>query len=193
MWRQQLARAFSYVLLKSRTRKVARIVAAALAALCALAVIGCDRAEHDRPPGRIVPRTTSDGVRLVSGSVSAKTLEAKAVRGAASVTLRLETGAPITYRAWWRGTWWREDADIDPPRRCSLRLSDRKGEALMIDGTTLGVTPTRSIEQFEEDLRVAEGLSQLLERDQRAWKLYRWEIRDLERTAHDLQGVRAPP
>jgi hypothetical protein len=140
------------------------------------------------PKVSVAAKALASSVTIVSLKVTATGLSAKAKSGNAGVELTLTPGAPIDYEA----AQYKADPEIDPPRQCTLRLLDRDGELLRQDGHTIGVTETRPLADFEADLKVAEGLATLLSQDQQAWKLYRWDIKDLGRTAHDLQGVRAP-
>jgi len=94
--------------------------------------------------------------------VTEKALRASAGRDDARIHLTLIPGAPIAYynlSNW--SLWWR-DPEIDPPRHCELRLTDRRGEPLRIDGTSYGVTDIRSQDQLDEDLVLTVGLAELL-------------------------------
>jgi len=140
------------------------------------------------PKVSVAAKELANSVTITSLSVTETGLRAKVKSGNAAIEVTFTPGKRIDYEA----AQYRADPEIDPPRKCTVRMLDRDGELLQQDGHTIAVTDTRPLADFEADLKVAEGLATLLSQDQRAWNLYRWEIRDLGRVAHDLQGVRAP-
>jgi hypothetical protein len=161
-----------------------------LAGFVAFAVmLGCGSSKDAALPKiSDAAKALASHVTITSLKVSEAGLSAKAQSGNAGVEVTLTPGEVIDYEA----AQYKADPEIDPPRTCTMRMLDRDGELLRQDGHTIGVTDTRPLADFEADLKVAEGLATLLSQDQQAWNLYRWEIKDLGRTAHDLQGVRAP-
>ena len=160
----------------------------------ALSALGC-RAASEAPMPQLTEaaRAAAKDVTVAGLQVSERALTAKAQRGEAAVALTLTPGEPIPWSdrllSMAMGMW---EPERDGGRPCTILLIDRDGELLREDGATVGVTDTRSLEDFEADLNVAEGLAALLSQNQQAWNLYRWELRDVERTAHELQGLRGP-
>ena len=162
---------------------------ALLAVIAGVFMLGCD-GPKDAPLPKVsdAAKALASSVTIESLNVSKTGLSAKAHSGNAAVELTLTPGEAIGYEA----AQYLADPEIDPPRKCTVRLLDRDGELLQQDGDTIAVTETRPLADFEADMKVAEALATLLSQDQQAWNLYRWEIRDLGRVAHDLQGVRGP-
>lgn len=159
-----------------------------------LSTLGCGPAsEAPLPKLTSEQQAAANGVAITRLSISERALEARAEDGAAAVELRLAPGEPMPLfdRLFLvaMGEW---APERDGARPCQLRIYDRDGELLRQDGATVGITETRSLEDFEADLKVAEGLAALLSKNQEAWNAYRWELRDVGRTAHQLQGLRGP-
>jgi hypothetical protein len=154
----------------------------ALACASAIALCACadGRAVADAV---LKPTEASRGLQVEVTEVSEAGLVATGKRDDASVTLRLRRGEPIERFRLWPLTLWFGDAEIDAPRHCEVRVVDRHGADLIVDGTTFGVTKDRSEAQFAADLRVARGLIEQLARDKRVYDLYRWELRDVARSA----------
>jgi hypothetical protein len=167
-----------------------KFVATTLCA-CALALGACSNAALSADTV-LAPSSASQGLQVLALDISEQRLRAGAKRADAAVTLTLQTGDAIERFRFWPPTAWLGDAEIDAPRHCTVRVEDRKGAPLIADGTTFGATADRSTEQFEADLTVARGLAEQLAKNPRAYELYRWELRDLARTARDLIGLRGP-
>lgn len=155
-----------------------------------LSVLGCSA--PPRPKLTDEAKAAAQGVTIASLTVSDRELTAKAHHGKAAVALTLTPGStnPLDLLVAFAMGMYRPGQD--EPRPCTVRILDRDGELLREGGATVGVTETRSLEDFEADLKVAEGLAVLLSQNEAAWDLYRWELRDVQRTAHELQGLRGP-
>lgn len=159
-----------------------------------LSALGCGPAS-EAP----LPKLTADqeaamqGVTITKLQISERMLEAAAKKGEAAVELRLTLGEPMPLFdrlvSAAMGMW---EPERDGARQCQVRLDDRDGEFISNGASTAAMTETRPIEHFDADMAVAEGLMAQLSQNQEAWNLFRWEIRNLGRTAHELQGIRGP-
>jgi hypothetical protein len=160
-----------------------------------LSVVGCTPGEAPLPRPTADQMAAAKGVKLTSVAISEHQLTATAENGGARValTLTLRPGQPNPWLErlimWAMGTW---EPERDGARPCDVRVLDRDGELMMTAASTIGVTDTRTLEDFEADLKVAEGLAAQLSLNQQAWNLYRWELRNIGYTAHELHGLRGP-
>lgn len=158
-----------------------------------LGVLGCSPGEAPLPRPTADLLAAAKGAKVTSLAISEHELTANAENGAARVALTLRPGEPGPWTErllmWAMGTW---EPERDGARPCDVRLLDRDGELMMTAASTIGVTDTRTLEDFEADLKVAEGLAAQLSLNQQAWNLYRWELRNIGRTAHELHGLRGP-
>jgi len=158
-----------------------------------LGALGCSPGEAPLPRPTADQMAAAKGVRLTSLAITEHELTANAENGAARVALTLRPGQPgpwierLLMLA--MGTW---EPERDGARPCDVIVLDRDGELMMTAASTIGVTDTRTLEEFEADLKVAEGLAAQLSLNQHAWNLYRWEIRNIGLTAHELHGLRGP-
>lgn len=158
-----------------------------------MGALACSPGEAPLPEPTVAQKAATRGVTITSLAISERGLTAKADNGAASVAFTLKPGEPGPWSERLlmlaMGTW---EPERDGARPCDVTVLDRDGELMMTVASTIGVTETRTIEDFEADLKVAEGLAALLSQNQQAWNLYRWELRSIGRTAHELQGLRGP-
>jgi len=159
-----------------------------------LIALGCGPASEAR-----LPKLTADqeaalqGVTITRLQISERELNAEAKKGDAAVKLRLALGEPMPWFDRLVGSamdMW--EPERDGARQCQIRLDDRDGEFISDGASTAAMTETRPIEHFDADMAVAEGLMAQLSQNQQAWNLYRWEIRNLGRLAHELQGLKGP-
>jgi hypothetical protein len=163
--------------------------AACCLVLCAL---GCS---GDPLPPRLstAEQALADSVTLSGLKITERELKVEAHSGPARVTLTLIPHDPIPiHERMLIFVMGGPPGPYEASRPCTVRILDRDGELLREDGATIGQTDTRPIADFDADMRVAEGLAMRLSQDERAWELYRWELRDVRYTAHELIGLRGP-
>lgn len=165
----------------------------ATASCLILCVLGCGAGDARMPQLTAAEKTLAGSVEVASLKVTERELKVQARSGPAGVTLSLipRDPPPLDERMLMfvmNGP----PSDHDAPRPCAVRILDRDGELLREDGTTMGMTDTRPIEDFDADMRVAEALAVVLTQNEKAWQLYRWELHDVRRTSHELIGLRGP-
>lgn len=158
-----------------------------------LIALGCGPGEAPLPKLTADQQAAVKRVTITKLQVSESVLEAAAKNGEAAVSVRLALGEPMPLFDRLVGAamdMW--EAERDGARQCQIRLDDRDGEFISDGASTAAMTETRPIEHFDADMAVAEGLMAQLSQNQQAWNLYRWEIRNLGRLAHELQGLKGP-
>ena len=134
-----------------------------------LSALGCSAGEAPLPEQTAIETAAAQGVTVTRLAISAHQLNAAAHRGDARVTLKLRPGEPGPWAErlfmFAIGMW---EPERDGARPCDVSLLDRDGELMMTAAATVGVTDTRTVEEFEADLKVAEGLAALLSQNQQA-------------------------
>lgn len=163
-------------------------------ALGVLLLAGCASAPaaSSRQPAR------ESEPRVVTLNVTERALEATIERGSARISYVAERGAPLD-----PGSGAARDAE--PPARsdAATLLTDRNGHVISVTGDSfaepgkwkalLEITPTRTGEQLDEDLQLARHLPDVLAKDERVQRWFRWQLVLLRAEVQDLLAAEPPP
>ena len=155
--------------LSLRTSTATEASIGAVLALCFALFTGC------------AGSSSESAAKLVTLNVTDRLLTATIERDAARVTYEAERGEPFD-----PATMENRDPKHTPPGPGATLLKDRNGHVITVTGDSfaqpgswrklLETTPTRTNEQLDADLEVARQLPDLLAKDERVQKWFRWEV-----------------